>query len=1074
MERFDTKFYERLFNSLDNNSVMMRVEADGTYYPIWCSKEFTEMMEGTQEDFIRAESGGTMNTIHPDDRDEVRYLFKNHKAKDGSNSLEIRKFTAKGNEIWVRIHYAFVEEQGVQYAYCNYSNITEIKRREEIAEIARKEREAIRILHEMMDSAPWYMEFDRQGEMTSVTWSESFRKVLGYESEDDFPNRLESWSDLLHENDKERVLKEYYDTIHDYTGAKIYDVEYRLLTKNRGWRWFHAIGQLSRRSDGSPITYVGMFIDINEQKVLENKLAEREQEKVLYNNMLDQFNTIADESLTVFRSNLTTGIVEEVRGQDLYPSDFVGNTITECAKSRLVSFILEDDRKIYSEIFAMDKLLERTAKGLGPAEMVAFARRPSGKQCFVRYTGSARTNPLTGDVTAFGIETEYNAEMVNDVLDREVLAEQYDMICYIIGGFYGVTIGDADNIGKGSIFPTQKSGVYMDYIKGQVMPVVVGTGEEKTELLSAMSIETVERELKTNKSYTVDVTCLIDGEEFNKRFIFHTVDAERHFYVLLKADITDVIREQKERNELLANALHEAEQANAAKTAFLSSMSHEIRTPMNVIIGLDSIALKEPGISDSTRDYLTKISGSARHLMNIINDILDMSRIESGRMTLRNEEFSFREMLEQVNTMINGQCMDKGLEFDCRINGIVADCYIGDDMKLKQVLINILGNAVKFTPTGGSVTFMVEQISEFENKATLRFIIKDTGIGMDASYLPKIFDAFSQEDSGRSTKYGSTGLGMAITKNIVEMMNGDITVESQKGIGSTFTVTVTLRTTDRKTESTFDIKPHDMKILVVDDDPVACEHARIVLEEVGIAADTCESGEEAIEKIKLQHARAEAYNLILVDLRMPEQDGIEVTRRIREIVGGDLAIVILTAYSWDDVIDEALDAGVDGFMAKPLFATGVMDEFKSAMKKKNIAQETEKHRADLTGRHILLAEDMEINADIMKEVLSMRDMIVDHGENGQIVVDMFNKSEENYYDAILMDVRMPVMDGLEATSTIRALDRADAKSVPIIAMTANAFDEDVERSLQAGMNAHLSKPVEPEHLFDTLELLIRD
>lgn len=239
---FKTDFYKKLFQSLDNNAVMMRVEEDGSYYPIWCSKEFTEMMEGTQEDFIRLENGGTMNTIHPDDHEAVAYLLRHHKAKDGSNSLEIRKYTAKRNEIWVKVHYAFVEESGVQYAYCNYADITEIKRREEIAEIARKERETLRILHGMMRSGPWYMDFDEKGEMVSVTWTDTFRRMLGYESKEDFPDKLESWSDLLHEEDKERVLKEYNDTIRDYTGQKVYDVEYRLLTRDCGWRWFHAIG----------------------------------------------------------------------------------------------------------------------------------------------------------------------------------------------------------------------------------------------------------------------------------------------------------------------------------------------------------------------------------------------------------------------------------------------------------------------------------------------------------------------------------------------------------------------------------------------------------------------------------------------------------------------------------------------------------------------------------------------------------------------------------------------------------------------------------------------------------------
>ena len=1074
MERFRTEFFERLFYSLDNNSVLMRVEEDGSYYPIRCSKEFTRMMEGTEEDFIRVEQGGTMRTIHPDDRDEVAYLFKNHKARDGSNSLVIRKFTAKGNEIWVNIHYAFVVEEGVQYVYCNYSNITEIKRREQIAETARKERESLRILHGMMNSGPWYMDFDENGEMTSVTWTDTFRRMLGYESIEDFPDKLESWSDLLHKEDKERVLKEYHDTIHDYTGQKTYDVEYRLLTKNRGWRWFHAIGQLSRRADGSPVTYVGMFIDITEQKELEQKLAEREQEQRLYESMLDQFHTIADESLTVIRSNLTTGKIEEVRGHDLYASDYAGNSVEGFYKSRLESFLVEEDRKRYTEIFGIDKLRDFGMNDKEPTTMVGYCRRASGRQCFVKFSGNASRNPLTGDVNAFGIETEYNSEMVNEVLDERILASQYDMVAYIVSGYYGVTIGDAANIKKGSIFPKERNGIYTEYVESQVMPVVDGTEEEKELLHQALSMETIEEKLQESDPYSVDVTCRIDGELFNKRFMFYTVDREAHFYIVLKSDMTDVLREQRERNELLANALQEAEQANVAKTAFLSSMSHEIRTPMNAIIGLDSIALKDPSLSDSTREYLTKISGSAKHLLNLINDILDISRIESGRLTLKKEEFSFREMLEQINTMIGGQCQDKGLTYDCHIAGLVDDYYIGDVMKLKQVIINILGNAVKFTPEGGKVTFLVEQMSRFEDKATMRFRMEDTGIGMDKEYLPKIFDAFSQEDSSRSTKYGSTGLGMTITKNIVEMMNGNIEVESEKGKGSAFTVTVTLKTVDKKTEDTWKVQPQDMHILVIDDDPIACEHAKLVLEEVGIAAESSLNGADALEMIKLRHARHEAYNLILVDLKMPEQDGIEVTRKIREVVGEESAIIILTAYSWDDVMEDALAAGVDSFMSKPLFAAGVMDEFVSALKRRNIANQDAEHRAELSGRHILLAEDVMINAEIMKQILDMREMKVDHAENGQMVVEMFANSAENQYDAILMDVRMPVMDGLEATAKIRALNRPDARTIPIIAMTANAFDEDVQRSLQAGMNAHLTKPVEPDRLYETLEMLIPD
>ncbi len=531
----------------------------------------------------------------------------------------------------------------------------------------------------------------------------------------------------------------------------------------------------------------------------------------------------------------------------------------------------------------------------------------------------------------------------------------------------------------------------------------------------------------------------------------------------------------EEQSKLLSEALEEAEQASRAKTAFLSSMSHEIRTPMNAIIGLDNIALNDPETPEKTREYLRKIGSSADHLLSLINDILDMSRIESGRMILKNEEFSFPELLQAVNTMFSGQAADKGLDYQCRINSEVDDYYIGDNMKLRQVLINILGNAVKFTPTGGSVTLQVERKAQYNGKSTLCFTITDTGVGISREYLPHIFDAFSQEDSSTTNRYGSSGLGLAITKRIVEMMNGDIRVESEKGKGSVFTVTVTLTNSDRKeTNDTDEIRPSDMSVLIVDDDPIACEHARLVLEKAGIASEVAVSGQEAIEMVQLRHARMEPYNLILVDWKMPEMDGVETTRRIRAVVGNESAIIILTAYRWDDVLEEAVQAGVDSFIPKPLFAAAVMEEFKSALKRKNITAAQHARKAELTGRRILLAEDVQINAEIISMVLQSRSMEVDLAENGRIAVEKFGGHEPGYYDAILMDMRMPEMDGLEATRRIRAMDREDARLIPVIALTANAFDEDVQRSLQAGLNAHLSKPIQPEVLFETLENLIRD
>ena len=549
-------------------------------------------------------------------------------------------------------------------------------------------------------------------------------------------------------------------------------------------------------------------------------------------------------------------------------------------------------------------------------------------------------------------------------------------------------------------------------------------------------------------------------------------------------NIEETVRAEENQRRMLKEALDKAEHANRAKTSFLSNMSHEIRTPMNVIIGLDNIALNDPDLTPHIKEQLEKIGASARHLLGIINDILDMSRIESGHVELRDEEFSFREFLDQTNVMVSEQCADKGLQYECRIIGKTEDYYIGDEMKLRQVLINILGNAVKFTQAPGSVTFTVEQTSGFENYRSLRFTISDTGIGMDRDYIPKIFEAFSQEMEGTSNKLGSTGLGMAISKSIVSMMNGDIAVESEKGVGSTFTVTVTLKTSGRSAHTAHSgMLPAGLRALVVDDDLVAREHIQLVAESIGIETDIAADGAEALSMIRSRMAQGKSYQLILPAWKMSDIDGIALTRQIRDIVGGEAMVILLTGYDWEDAQEEATRAGVDAILSKPLFTDTLTSCVQKILSRRTQDDETDLN-GDLNGDQddsvstglegclVLVAEDMDLNAEILMDLLEMEEIHSEHAENGQIAVDMFSEHPAGYYDAILMDVRMPVMDGLSATRTIRALDRPDAKSIPIIAMTANAFDEDVKQSLQAGMNAHLSKPVEPERLYEALGRLI--
>jgi len=531
-----------------------------------------------------------------------------------------------------------------------------------------------------------------------------------------------------------------------------------------------------------------------------------------------------------------------------------------------------------------------------------------------------------------------------------------------------------------------------------------------------------------------------------------------------------------------------AEESSRAKTSFLSNMSHEIRTPMNAIIGLDNIALRDPDLPPKTREQLEKIGSSAKHLLGLINDILDMSRIESGRMELKDEEFSFREFVDQISIIINGQCLDKGLQYQCEVVGSVSDYYIGDDMKLKQVLINILGNSVKFTDPPGEVSLTVEEVARFEGRCTLRFTMADTGVGMDAEYIPKLFEAFSQEDATATNRYGGSGLGMAITKNYVEMMNGEIDVQSEKGVGSVFTVVVTLNASSRSAQEEHGIVlPSDLKVIVVDDNDIACEHAQMVLRSIGVESMAVTDSSEALGLIQAAHESGDAFRFVITDYKMPGLTGLELTRAVRAFDNNETIIFLLTGYNWDIIEDEANDAGVDEIMAKPLFSDTLARRMHNVLLQKDgielvTAPESEAQGADegdelegvLAGRHVLMAEDVEQNAEILEDLLDLEEVTAEHAVNGEVAVKMFAESPAGHFDAILMDVRMPVMDGLAATRAIRKLDHPDAKKIPIIAMTANVFDEDVERSLQAGMNAHLSKPVEPDRLYATMSRLISE
>ena len=512
----------------------------------------------------------------------------------------------------------------------------------------------------------------------------------------------------------------------------------------------------------------------------------------------------------------------------------------------------------------------------------------------------------------------------------------------------------------------------------------------------------------------------------------------------------------------LKEAKQAAEYANRSKSEFLSNMSHDIRTPMNGIVGMTSIALANIDNKPRVQDCLKKIVLSSKHLLGLINDVLDMSKIESGKMTLNVELVSLREVMDSIVNIVQPQLKAKQQKFNVFIYDISSENVLCDSVRLNQVLLNLLSNAIKFTPEGGSIEVSMHETNSPKGDEYVRITIrvKDTGIGMSEEFQTRIFDSFTREDSKRVQKTEGTGLGMTITKYIVDAMGGDIQLKSTLGEGTEFIVTLDFeRSTEREEEM---ILP-DFTMLVVDDDQQLCESTVGSLKSIGVSAEWTLDGESAIEMVKKHHKKHDDYHIILLDWKLPGMDGIKTARVLRKELGDDVPILLLSAYDCSDIEQEAREAGINGFMSKPLFKSTLYYGLKPYISTAQEETHPDAHLTDFAGKHILLAEDNELNAEIAMELLQDMGLELDWAENGQICADKFAASPVGYYDGVLMDIRMPVKNGYEATEMIRAMDRADA-SVPIIAMTADAFSEDVQRCLDHGMNAHVAKPIDVKEI----------
>ena len=523
-----------------------------------------------------------------------------------------------------------------------------------------------------------------------------------------------------------------------------------------------------------------------------------------------------------------------------------------------------------------------------------------------------------------------------------------------------------------------------------------------------------------------------------------------------------LIRVKLQRN--LEEALASAQEANAAKSQFLSNMSHDIRTPLNAIIGLTSIAgthLEDPA---RVKECLGKITVSSRHLLGLINDVLDMSMIENGRIALNSETFSFPELINGFVTIIQPQAKAKQLTLDVVVGNIDRETVIGDPMWFNQILLNLVGNAIKYTPAGGTVRVKIAELPPVENDTiTFSFVVEDNGIGMTQEFADRIFDPFEREKNAATCKIEGTGLGMSITKNIVEMMGGTIEVESELGVGSTFTVEVPLGVAQTETEVFEAIDLADARVLLVDDDPDICESTLYMLADIGIKGDRALSGEEAVERVVEAHRMGCGYHTIIVDWMMPGMDGLETVRRIRTAIGDETPIVLLSAYDWSEVETEALEAGVTAFLSKPLFKSKLYYAMRGVCgegEQPDRVSEQERY-PDCSGKRVLIVEDNEINMEIAEEVIGRTGAEVECAWDGLEAVEKIREAPAGYYQLVFMDVQMPRMDGLEAARVICEEARQVDRTRPaIVAMSANAFTEDRCRAEEAGMDGYITKPVD--------------
>ena len=814
--------------------------------------------------------------------------------------------------------------------------------------------------------------------------------------------------------------------------------------------------------DGTVMGTVGVAIDVTQERAYEQEIIQK-------NRTLETIFTTMDcgvmchsvdgeHILSVNQAALRILGYESKEELMTYGFDMVAESVLE-----------EDKERLKKRIRELNKEGDTVSVEYRVRHKNGEIRHVMGNVKLLKEEGELFYQRFLLDCTAQKLQEEKNKRHQMELI--YALSVDYNLVCFV----------DLDT-GKGAVLQAEDTeetsfgGIFAgDILLEECMDLYIKQivyEEDQEMLMEASSCDSLREKLKESRQFHVNYRAR--GEKGMKYFQMKGVRAgewdESHGVVLGFRSVDEEIRSEMEKKSLLEDALQQANRANKAKSVFLSNMSHDIRTPMNAIVGFTALAITHIERREQVEEYLKKIMTSGNHLLSLINDILDMSRIESGKIYLEEKPCRLPDILHSLRNIVQADVHAKQLELYIDTVDVINEQIFCDKLRLNQVLLNLLSNAIKYTGAGGIISVRItEKAGAPAGYASYEFDIKDTGIGMSEEFVAHIFEPFERENNTTTSGIQGTGLGMAITKNIVELMDGTIEVKSEQGVGTEIRLSVTFMVDKDSREPKEIPQLKNCRALVVDDDFNTCDSVSYMLQQIGLRAEWTLSGKEAVLRAHQAVARKDQFSVYIIDWLLPDMNGVEVARRIRKEIDGDVPIIVLTAYDWTEIEDEAKEAGVTGFCSKPLFLSELRECLYSVVNAETEEeQEDSGRKIDFSPGHILLAEDNELNQEIAEAILEEAGFSIEIASNGQIAVDMLKASEPGYYQLVLMDVQMPVMNGYDAVKAIRRLENRELASIPVLAMTANAFEEDRQQALRCGMNGHIAKPIDIDKLFETL------